>query len=194
MNEPRVKHVTDLAGLRALGHPLRLRLLGLLRVHGPATATALGRTVEAAPNAVSYHLRQLAKAGFIEPAEVTGADRREHAWQASHDVTTWEDTNFGDSAESHLALDALRRHVFDVYNEALERYLRSEAEWPEPWREAAGSGDLVFRATPADLRAVRDEVEAVVERYRQRAAGVADEPGTEMVMVIWHGFPLRVGP
>ena len=190
MDDRRVKQVTDLAGLRALGHPLRLRLLGLLRLHGPATATALGRTVGAAPNAVSYHLRQLARAGFIEPAGSAAGDHREHAWQASHDVTSWEDRAFADSPESHVALDALRRHVFDVYNEALERYLRSEADLPESWRSAAGFGDLVFRATPEDLRAVRDEVEAVVERHRQRAAGVAEGPGTETVMVIWHGFPL----
>ena len=193
MNEPRVKHVTDLAGLRALGHPVRLRLLGLLRIHGPATATALGQTVGAAPNAVSYHLRQLAKAGFIEPAEGSGGDRREHAWRASHDVTSWEDTSFGGSTESHVALDALRRRVFDVYNEAIEGYLRSEADLPEPWRQAAGFGDLVFRATPDDLRAARDEVEVVVERYRQRAADLADEPGTEMVMVIWQAFPRPAG-
>lgn len=192
MSDPRVKHVSDLAGLRALGHPLRLRLLGLLRIHGPATATALGRTVGAAPNAVSYHLRQLARSGFIEPAEVTASDRREHAWQASHDVTHWDETALDGSPAAHDALDTLRSRIFDFYNEALERYLRSEGEWPESWREAAGFGDLVFRATPEDLRAVREEVQAVVERYRQRAAVAADEPGTEIVMVIWHGFPLPV--
>ena len=192
MDDPRVKQVTDLAGLRALGHPIRLRLLSLLRLQGPATATALGQTVGAAPNAVSYHLRQLAKAGFIEPAGVTTGDRREHAWQASHDVTSWEGTDFGDSAASHDALDALRRRVFAAYDEAIARYLQSEAALPEPWRKAAGFGDLAFRATPADLRAVRDEVEAVVERYRRRATGIADGPDTETVMVIWHGFPLRV--
>jgi len=191
MSETRVKRVTDLAGLRALGHPLRLRLLGLLRIHGPATATSLGRTVGAAPNAVSYHLRQLAKAGFIEPAPQAAGDRREHAWQASHDMTSWEAADFGDSAESHVALDALRRRVFDVYDQAIDRYLRTESELPEPWREAAGFGDLAFPATPADLQAVRDEVAAVVERYRQRAAGLADQPDTRTVMVIWHGFPLE---
>jgi DNA-binding transcriptional ArsR family regulator len=194
MNEPRVKQITDLAGLRALGHPARLRLLGLLRLHGPATATSLSRMVGAAPNAVSYHLRQLAKAGFIEPAEATTGDRREHAWQASHDVTSWEDGAFSSSSESHVALDTLRRQVFDLYREASERYLRSEAEWPESWRDAAGFGDLAFRATPDDLRAVREEVEAVVERYRQRAARAATEPGTEMVQVIWHAFPHPAEP
>jgi DNA-binding transcriptional ArsR family regulator len=190
MSDPRVKHVSDLAGLRALGHPLRLRLLGLLRIHGPATATALGRTVGAAPNAVSYHLRQLARSGFIEPAGVTAGDRREHAWKASHDVTHWDDSAFAGSPESHVVLDALRRHIFDVYHERLEAYLRAEADWPESWREAAGFGDLFFRATPDELRAVREEVGAVVERHRQQAASRASEAGSETVLVLWQAFPL----
>lgn len=196
MSDARVKKVTDLAGLRALGHPLRLRLLGLLRTGGPATATALGDKVGAAPNAVSYHLRQLARAGFIEPAEASGGDRREHAWRASHDVTSWEPANFGDSPESAVALDLFRRRVFDVYDQALEAYLRGESDEPAAWRAAAGFGDLSFRATPDDLKAVLDEVSAVVGRYRQRAAVIeatADEdPDARTVMLIWHGFPLPV--
>ncbi len=193
MTEPRVKHVTDLAGLRALGHPLRLRLLGLLRTGGPATATALGGRVGAAPNAVSYHLRQLAKAGFIEPANTAGSDRREHAWKASHDVTSWEATSFGESPKSTVALDVLRRRVFDVYNQSIEAYLRGEPAEPAAWRVAAGFGDLAFRGTPADLEAVLDEVNAVVGRYVQRAAELPAESDGRTVMIIWHGFPMPVG-
>ncbi|MHB8960134.1 MAG: helix-turn-helix domain-containing protein [Candidatus Limnocylindrales bacterium] len=192
MSEARVKQVTDLAGLRALGHPLRLRLLGLLRTGGPATATALGDKVGAAPNAVSYHLRQLAKAGFIEPAEASGADRREHAWKASHEVTSWEPSGFGDSSESSAAADLLRRQIFDVYDQALESYLRGEPEEPAAWREAAGFGDLAFRASPGDLKAVLAEVNAVVARHQQRAtAGQGNpDPDARTVLVVWHGFPL----
>ncbi len=190
MSEARVKQVTDLAGLRALGHPLRLRLLGLLRAGGPATATVLGDKVGAAPNAVSYHLRQLARAGFIEPAETGGADRREHAWKASHDVTSWEPSGFGDSPESSAAADLLRRRIFDAYEQAIEGYLRGESEEPASWREAAGFGDLAFRASPDDLKAVLAEVNAVVARHQQRARSAEDDPGARTVMVIWHGIPL----
>jgi hypothetical protein len=35
--------VTDAAALRALAHPLRLRLLGLLRAFGPSTASRLAQ-------------------------------------------------------------------------------------------------------------------------------------------------------
>ena len=194
MSEPRVKQVTDLAGLRALGHPLRLRLLGLLRAGGPATATALGDKVGAAPNAVSYHLRQLARAGFIEPAETSGGDRREHAWKASHEATSWEPSGFGDSPESSAAADLVRRRIFDVHDQALEAYLLGEHGEPASWRAAAGFGDLAFRASPGDLKAVLAEVNAVVARSQQRAIGTLGDPDPDArtVMVIWHGFPLPV--
>ena len=63
--EPAVQ-VTDVRALRALAHPLRTRLLGQLRFHGPATASQLGRAVGESSGATSYHLRQLEACGFDE--------------------------------------------------------------------------------------------------------------------------------
>ena len=58
----------DAAQLRALSHPLRLRMLEVLR-EGPATASALGRRLGESSGATSYHLRALAKAGVVEEDE-----------------------------------------------------------------------------------------------------------------------------
>lgn len=52
--------------LRALAHPLRVQLLGLLRLDGPATASRLAARVGESSGATSYHLRQLAAYGFVE--------------------------------------------------------------------------------------------------------------------------------
>ncbi|HWH01466.1 MAG TPA: helix-turn-helix domain-containing protein, partial [Pilimelia sp.] len=71
------------AQLRVLAHPLRSRLLGSLRVHGPQTATALAARLRTNTGAASYHLRQLAGAGLV--AEETGRGRgRERWWRAAH--------------------------------------------------------------------------------------------------------------
>ena len=54
-----VSRLTDPRALRALAHPTRLTLLGLLRLHGPLTATKAGEL----PGEFSQrllHLRQLA--------------------------------------------------------------------------------------------------------------------------------------
>ena len=54
------------AGLRALSHPTRLKMLMLLRLGGPATATQLAQQLKLNTGATSYHLRQLAEHGFID--------------------------------------------------------------------------------------------------------------------------------
>src|SRR5579862_3303759 len=56
----------DAGAVRALTHPLRLELLDLLRFEGPSTASRLARRVAESSGATSYHLRQLARHGFIE--------------------------------------------------------------------------------------------------------------------------------
>ena len=63
---PRTFDLTDPAALRALAHPLRGKLLAALRIDGPATASMLARRYGESSGATSYHLRQLARYGFIE--------------------------------------------------------------------------------------------------------------------------------
>jgi DNA-binding transcriptional ArsR family regulator len=53
------------AHLRALAHPLRLRLLSLLTA-GPASAAELARETGGAHANISYHLRTLDAAGLVE--------------------------------------------------------------------------------------------------------------------------------
>lgn len=85
----------DSAALKALTHPLRIRLLGMLRQDGPATATELsGRTQESSAS-TSYHLRVLAKYGFV--AEAEHRDGRERRWRAVHAVTSWDNAAVGAS-------------------------------------------------------------------------------------------------
>ena len=86
--EPQAR-VTDVRALRALAHPLRNRLLGLLRLHGPSTATLLGEVVGESSGSTSYHLRQLAHYGFVEDAGGLGTGR-ERWWRARHRMTSWE--------------------------------------------------------------------------------------------------------
>jgi DNA-binding transcriptional ArsR family regulator len=51
--------------LKALSHPLRVRLLATLRESGPATATELATLLDTDSASTSYHLRVLAQHGFV---------------------------------------------------------------------------------------------------------------------------------
>src|SRR5580704_1047189 len=59
--------------MRALAHPARIAILQHLGLDGPATATECASVVGLSPSACSYHLRALARYGFIEedPASAT---------------------------------------------------------------------------------------------------------------------------
>ena len=54
--------------LRALAHPLRLKLLELVSLRGPLTASQCAPLVGESPSSCSFHLRQLAKYGYVEVA------------------------------------------------------------------------------------------------------------------------------
>ncbi|MGH3491934.1 MAG: helix-turn-helix domain-containing protein, partial [Sciscionella sp.] len=84
---------TDAAALQSLAHPLRLRLLGLLRLFGPSTATKLAARCGESSGLISYHLRNLADAGLVVQAErvdladVEQTGGRERWWKAARLTT-----------------------------------------------------------------------------------------------------------
>jgi DNA-binding transcriptional ArsR family regulator len=59
--------VDDIEALQVLGHPLRVQILGALRE--PASAASVARQVEQSRQKVNYHLKELERAGFVEPVE-----------------------------------------------------------------------------------------------------------------------------
>ena len=75
--------------LRAVAHPTRLRLLGLLRANGPATGAMLADVVHEAAGTISYHLRTLADVGYIVRTEPRSGDRRTQWWEAAERLTSW---------------------------------------------------------------------------------------------------------
>ncbi|MDF5752222.1 helix-turn-helix domain-containing protein [Spongiactinospora sp. TRM90649] len=74
----------DPGRLRALSHPLRLRMLKHLGLHGPATSTTLGELFGVKTGTTSYHLRQLERYGFIEEIPERSAGR-ERWWRKSRE-------------------------------------------------------------------------------------------------------------
>ena len=59
--------------MRALAHPVRVALLELLGRDGPMTATQAGEALGESPANASFHLRTLAKYGFVEEAPAARA-------------------------------------------------------------------------------------------------------------------------
>ena len=182
---PRLRHIEDAHVLRAMAHPLRLRLIGALRKDGPATASELARRFGESSGATSYHLRQLARFGFVEEAAERNRGRTKH-WRAVDEGTEWSiDTDDVGLVE---ASSVLGRELVAEYSRWLLRWFEDTPEWDRRWRAAAEGLDQWFELTPDELRTLSDEVNAVLERYADRRTRRDD---TERAIVLFHAFPER---
>lgn len=188
--------VPDTAGLKALAHPERLRMLAILRVDGPATASGLARRLGLNSGATSYHLRQLARHGFIEEAEGTGT-ARERWWRARH-----ENTHFDTAAAQGEALEAgmaLTRAVLAAQMQLLQAVQDDYPSLPEEWRAASTAADAVIAMDAQSARALQERLMAMIRDARQGAPapGADLAEGVRPFMVMLHAFPfpqLGAGP
>ncbi|TCL74849.1 helix-turn-helix domain-containing protein [Rhizobium sp. BK251] len=179
--------VPDPTALKALAHPVRLRMLGMLRVDGPATATQLATRLGLNSGATSYHLRQLAQYGFIEDAP--GPSRRDRWWRASHELTSVPATESeGEALDLGVAFTqaALSLQVSQM-QQASEEY----AELPAEWRKASTASDVIIPMTAAQAEALTNRLtEIMLETMRE--APPLGEPlpaGMAPFTVMLHAFP-----
>lgn len=186
MPSDRILRLTDPKAMRALAHPLRLRLLGELRLAGASTVGMLSETVDEAPANVSYHLSTLARHGFVVEVPERARDRRERWWAAAHDVTSWEPADALDDPEKQSASAALRRTILARYQERLEAYLELEPQLERDWVRGTSSSDSNLHLTSTELQELRAELEALAARWAERSD--PDREGAEAVTLIYHAF------
>jgi DNA-binding transcriptional ArsR family regulator len=185
--------LTDPAALEALAHPLRNRLLGLLRTDGPATASGLAQRVGESSGVTSYHLRKLAEVGFVEEDTERGT-RRERWWRAVHSVTTWSPADFLGNPEAHRASVSLRREWYRWQQRLLDRWMEEEREWDPQWVHAAVSGDDLLVLDAEETEALNKELWDVVQKHRDASIAQgreAGKDGAERVVVLLHSVPIR---
>ena len=147
--------------MKALTHPVRVRMLGLLRIDGPATATTLADGLRLNTGATSYHLRQLAQAGFVAEATELG-NARDRWWKAAHQTTTTDTAGPADP-EARDTLDAYLQSVVVVTTERLQRSVEELPLLPEEWRDATTYSDWVVRLTPRRARAMIEQLVATMQ-------------------------------
>ncbi|MFD4230513.1 ArsR/SmtB family transcription factor [Streptomyces sp. NPDC058545] len=180
--------VLDAKGLRALAHPVRVQLVGLLRKYGPSTATRLAERLGVNSGTASYHLRQLGAAGFVQEDTERG-NARERWWRSVHQRTWFNDPNLTDQ-EPEAAL-AYLQSVAATYTLRTQQTLNELQTMPRAWRDNFDMSNWALRLTPEETAALNQEFRDVIARYRPdtpEAAASAPE-GAERVGVITHVLP-----
>lgn len=184
------KQITNPQALRALAHPIRLKLLELLTADGPATGKTLADLTGESTASVSYHVGQLAKWGLVEPA-LELAHGRKRPWQATSRGITWTATGDG-SPEFAAASRALREQFIARRLAALDEFQRREDEFDVTWREAAWVGEDMGHLDPAELTEATERIKAVIAEYTN--PGRPRREGARQVAFFAYAVPTYGGP
>jgi predicted ArsR family transcriptional regulator len=178
--------LTDPRALRAYAHPLRMALLSLLRREGPKTATEAAPIVGDSVASCSFHLRQLAKYGLIEPVE--GSHGRAKPWRATAAFTSWP----SDSDDPALAAAAtlLERQILDSYFRQARAWLGRRDQESAAWRRAGQASDWLLHLTAAETRRLTERLSTLVEEFLPRNLDPSLRPkGSRAVKVVHLAFP-----
>ena len=189
MADEAVARLTDPEAIAAMTHPVRLNLLDHLMAAGPATASQCARAVGDSPSNCSYHLRVLAKFGWVT-AEAS-SDGRERPWRAlitgiSLDgLTDDPESPSGRTAATLLALTVQQDQL--LVREAVARF----GQLPPDWRRAAVQHTYTLRMTPEELSELAGQLDALIRPYLAATRGDPPAPA-ELVHLGMHAFPTEL--
>lgn len=183
--------LTDPRAMRALTHPLRLALVELLWREGTINATQAASELGESQASCSFHLRQLARFGFVQ--EVEGVRGRARPWRLSQ--RGLRVANVQDDPRAAIAWAALERLLRDRQTERYRAWLEGRSAYSRDWREAAYHSHRIVWLTPAELTAVADRIDELLssvfpDRRDDAAARPADALPVELISI---GHPMPAG-
>lgn len=173
--------------MRALTHPVRLALIEVLLVEGPLTATRAGELLGEPTNTCSFHLRQLAKYGFVEESG-TGQGRN-RPWRLTTVGTRFSGAEV--SVETKVAARGLERLLLERYVARVQEFLDTRASLPPRWRRATGASEFILHVSADELRDVNLEITAMLDRFADRVADATLRPAdSSPVEVLLFAYPV----
>jgi predicted transcriptional regulator len=181
--------VTDPKMMRALAHPLRVALIEAL---GEAdtqtlTATEASELLGESPANCAFHLRTLAKYGFVE--EAGGGRGRERPWRLRFrgiELTPpWKDP------ESRLAAEAAATVWLDRWLARARDRLMRVLGYPPAWQDAAVASQRGLYLTAQEARDLNKAAHRLFEPYEERWHEPSlRPPGSLRYEVLLLGYPL----
>jgi DNA-binding transcriptional ArsR family regulator len=185
---PELRKITDAQTMRALAHPVRIALIEELSIAGPMTATEVGERIGESPTTCSFHLRQLAKYGFVE--EAGGGKGRARPWRMTSIGMSFSLTH--DDPEAEIAAGALSRVLRERQLARYQTWLQTKAAYPRRWREAADESKWGAYLTAEELEQLNDELVAMLRaRFHERLADPSKRPpGAALVEMLIFSYPV----
>lgn len=158
---PRPRRPATVTEAKAVGHPLRIRILrlcGQRELTNKELADRLGKS----PGTILYHVRQLLDAGLLVPAEVrTGASGALEKPYRSTGVTWWLEDPLADAGPAAAMLP-----IQAFYDELLE-------SGPEA---VAGMARFMLHLSDDDVHEFEQRILAILDEYIETDDQRRDQP------------------
>jgi DNA-binding transcriptional ArsR family regulator len=161
MSHPQPRRVSDVDALKALAHPLRVSLLHHLLAVGPRTASECAEEVGSTGSNCSWHLRQLAKFGFVERVEA--ANGRERPWRSTE--VGFDIGAFDDDPAVRTQQDALLALQLNEDNRLMQRFLDRQHELPREWLLASALHGYTLNVRPEELTGLLGTIDDLLRPY-----------------------------
>jgi DNA-binding transcriptional ArsR family regulator len=181
----------DFASLKALAHPLRVQIFDMLSTYGNFTASGLAERLGESSGATSYHLRQLAKHGFVEELEGMGSGR-ERWWGRVHGSVNVATDDVAASPAGRSSALMVYRQMRYTEDQLLDAWAeRAFDEVSKEWRDAASQSIMNRRMTVDQLAEFTQAVMEIAKRFD--AAPDEKVPGSRPVHITFNAFPVVDG-
>jgi hypothetical protein len=186
-------NLTDPKAIRALAHPVRWALLEALGQAGTLTATQASEMLGESPANCAFHLRTLAKYGFVE--EAGGGKGRERPWRQTYDRVSWRAR--ADDPQISQAAEALDQVWLDRSMRRARHSLTSTTRWPKGLEDSMGATTTRLYVTAEEADQLYTEIQQAFQellgpqnRFRARRdpkLRPADAVPVEFVLM---GYPV----
>jgi DNA-binding transcriptional ArsR family regulator len=179
----------DAGALKALAHPMRVRINQILALRGQVSVTSLAEELGESTGATSYHLRQLARHGLVEQCDPPEGGGRQRWWRMAVDEIHMSGFDFMRNSDTREAVGFLLREYNADRTRKLANWYTTATEWPPEWQQASSDMDGRLDLNAKQTRALADELGALIDKYHKLKPG----RGARKVDVQYAIFPTDTG-
>ncbi len=187
-SEPEVRTL-DARALKALAHPLRVRIYDIVTQHGPQTASTLAEMTGESTGATSYHLRALARYDLLREAEGLGAGR-ERWWERPRGPVALTNPEAMKTPAGRAASQVVMTEFLERRHRQLMQYVTHTMAGGIPDPDTTLIATSTLSLTLAQRAELIGELQSVIDRFARQYAHQSD-PSAEPTNIRADVFPLE---
>lgn len=182
------RDLSDPRTLKVLGHPIRQRILDRLARTGAATSAMIARELDLNTGVTSYHLRELAAHGLIQPDVERSTGRKKYWRRVRQDLRIPNPSQLDPAARPTaraVTTSLLRRDLETVAHQVADRI---DDPIPSQWADAELFSTSVLRLSAAELAELTAEYLHLLRRWHREPDDAP--PSAQPVQLLFFAFPL----